>query len=96
MTLRACGNRDCPVLHRNTKYCSYRCRNVAEWYALTPDQRSEKGKRIARLRQAQSINRMIQRVRVLADTEPERLILAWRYGLRASKVRRYRASKQVA
>ena len=92
---RPCGNPPCGQLHRNAKYCSYGCRNAAEWSALTPEQRSAKGKRIAALRMAQQINRMIQRVKVLGDTENERLVWAWRYGLRASKVRRYRAKQKA-
>lgn len=93
---RLCANPACGRLHRNEKYCSYSCRNAAEWAALTAEQRSAKAKRIAALRLAQQINRMILRVKVLADSEDERLVLAWRYGLRSSKSRRYRAKASAA
>lgn len=37
---------------------------------------------------------MIQRVKYLGQTEDERLVLAWRYGLGAGKTRRYRQKKR--
>jgi hypothetical protein len=35
--------------------------------------------------------RMIARCKYYGQTEDERLVLAWRYGLGAAKTRRYRA-----
>ena len=72
-------------------YCSRSCNRTWHLMALqTPAQRSAQMRKARRLQQQQGINRMLVRVRVLADSEDDRLVLAWRYGLRASKARRYR------
>lgn len=49
-----------------------------------------------RLKFQRDINRMVQRVKVLADSEDERLVLAWRYGKAAAKSDRYRQRKASA
>jgi hypothetical protein len=54
------------------------------------EQRRATCRRIRALQWAQTINRMLLRVKVLADTEDARLILAWRYGKAAAKSERYR------
>lgn len=47
-------------------------------------------RRIRALQWQQDTNRMLQRVKALADTEDARLILAWRYVKRAANTARYR------
>lgn len=87
---KPCAHLGCQRQHRNKTYCSYACRNACLWAVLTSEERHVKGLSMARARLGQQMNRMLQRVKVLADAEDARLILAWRYGLRASKARRYR------
>jgi hypothetical protein len=48
------------------------------------------------LRYQQEVNRMLQRVKVLADTEDARLILAWRHGKYAGYQARHRAQRKGA
>jgi hypothetical protein len=86
----------CRDPHSNARFCSYSCRNAVEWAALTKSERSAKGKRMAQARVGQSIARMLQRVKAMAHGEDARLILAYRYGLGASKVRRYRLHRNRA
>ncbi len=85
----------CQTPHRNAVYCSYACRNRGEWRRNTAaglaHSRKMRGRQFA-LQMA----RMIARVKVLGRTEDERLQLAWRYGLGASKHRRYRAKQRAA
>jgi hypothetical protein len=51
--------------------------------------------RMARaLQQRQDINRMVQRVKAMADGEEARLVMAWRYGKVAGKSARYRRKRQ--
>ena len=95
MAMKPCGNPTCTQLHTNRVYCSYACRNTGEWRKHVTDGlihvRAMKQRQFALLMQ-----RMVQRVRYLGRTEEERLILAWRAGLGASKGRRYRAKRAAA
>lgn len=88
-TGRPCAHPKCGRLHRNATYCSIRCRNAA-WWGEGQAVRDAIGKRMRRAQQQQAIDRMITRCKVFADTEDERLVLAWRYGLSAARHRRYR------
>jgi hypothetical protein len=56
----------------------------------TAEARSAQMRRARWLQQRQDIHRMLQRVKVLADGEDARLVLAWRYGKRALKSARWR------
>ena len=61
----------------------------------TPEQRAERMRRARWLQQQQQVNRMLQRVKVLADDEDMRLVLAWRYGKACAKSQRYRQRRAV-
>jgi hypothetical protein len=56
----------------------------------TPAERSARMRRARALQQQQELNRMLQRVKILADTEDERIVLAWRVGKMAGKSARWR------
>lgn len=71
-------------------YCSHSCNRSWHLTLQGPEQRRACMTRIRALQWAQEMNRMIGRVRVLADTEEARLVLAWRYGKSARKAQRYR------
>jgi hypothetical protein len=60
----------------------------------TPAERSERMRRARALQQRQEINRMVQRVKAMADGEEARLVMAWRYGKVAGKSARYRRKRQ--
>ena len=88
--MKACARQGCQTLHRNKTYCCRACRNTGEWRKNV--QKSLVHARKMKAAQFQQlIARMIQRVKYLGQTEDERIVLAWRYGLGASKQRRYRA-----
>jgi hypothetical protein len=92
-----CHRPGCRVLAvRLGGYCSKSCNRT--WHlAMQPvEQRRETLRRIRALQWQQSINRMLQRVKVLADTEDARLVLAWRYGKAAAKTRRYRQQRMAS
>lgn len=72
-------------------YCSKSCNRRWHLMALTtPEARSAQMRRARALQMQQQINRMLQRVKALADTEDARIILAWRYGKASAKTARYR------
>src|SRR5262249_47010696 len=78
-------------------YCSRSCNRIWHLMALqTPEQRQAQMKRARDLQHQQEINRMLLRVKALADTEDERLMLAWRYGKAALKSARYRQKVAAA
>lgn len=56
----------------------------------TPEQRRATLQRIRALQWQQDINRMLLRVKAMADSEDARLVLAWRYGKGSAKSARYR------
>ena len=60
----------------------------------TPEQRSTQMRRARWMAQQQEINRMILRVKAMADGEDARLVMAWRYGKGAGKSGRYRARQR--
>jgi hypothetical protein len=76
--------------------CSIRCRNLEFWAKTTPEERTARARVMQKMRYAREINRMLQRVKVLADTEDERLILAWRHGKYAGYQARHREQKGAA
>jgi hypothetical protein len=87
---RPCGNPACGRLHGNAVYCSKRCTAITTRARQTPEQRRAIAK-AGRMRQFRGeVYRMIQRVKVLGQTEDERIVLAWRYGKGCAKARRYR------
>lgn len=71
-------------------YCSRSCNR--RWHlAMQPaEQRRATCSRIRGLQWAQDVNRMLQRVKALADTEDARLVLAWRYGKGSKNSKAYR------
>lgn len=71
-------------------FCSTSCNRSFHLAQQTPEQRRVMCNRIRSLQWAQDINRMLLRVKALADTEDARLVLAWRYGKSAAKSARYR------
>ena len=72
-------------------YCSRSCNRTWHLMALqTPAQRSAQMRRARWLQQQQGINRMLVRVKVLGQTEDERIVLAWRMGKGCAKSQRYR------
>ena len=76
---------------RDGCYCSRSCARTD--YLLTrctPAERSAQMRRARALQQQQAVNRMLQRVKVLADDEDTRLVLAWRLGKGCAKSQRYR------
>jgi hypothetical protein len=81
---------------RKSGCCSIRCRNLDFWSRTTPAERTARAKVMQTKRYQQEVNRMLQRVKVLADTEDERLILAWRHGKYAGYQARHRAQKGQA
>lgn len=81
----------CGRLHTNLACCSYQCRNKAGGARMAQTININRRK----LFESQ-IRRMIARCKVLGQTEDERLILAWRYGLGASKARRFRQKAREA
>lgn len=93
-----CHRPGCPHLAvKLGGYCSRSCNRT--WHlAMQPDeQRRATLNRIRALQWQQVIDRMLHRVKVLADTEDARLVLAWRYGKATAKSRRYRQhAKAVA
>jgi hypothetical protein len=90
---RPCGNPECQQLHRNAKYCSYSCENAAAWKRLSAEQRRAKGSQLRQRQFVIDMQRMIARCKAYGGTEDERLIIAWRYGLGASRQRRRRQVK---
>ena len=88
--MKPCANPACGQLHTNSVYCSYACRNTGEWRKHVQTSLA-RARQMRRVQFTQQIHRMIARCKVLGQTEDERLILAWRYGLGASKQRRFRA-----
>ena len=76
-------------------FCSRSCNRRWHWNTLTPaSARSAQMRHARRLQQQQQINRMIQRVMVLGETERDRLVLAWRYGKGCLKSATYRQRQQ--
>lgn len=71
-------------------FCSRSCTRSWQLALQTPEQRRARARHMRALQGRQEINRMVQRVKALADTEDERLVLAWRYGKQALKSARYR------
>lgn len=71
-------------------YCSRSCNRSWHLAMQSPEQRKAAASRMRAMQWAQEINRMLLRVKVLADREDERLVLAWRYGKMAAKSARYR------
>jgi hypothetical protein len=76
------------------RFCSVSCASTGRcaqfWAGKSPEERREHAIALSRQRYAQQIDRMLHRVKVLADTEDERIILAWRDGKQAAKSARYR------
>lgn len=77
-------------------YCSRSCNRAWHLAVLPADERRAMLRRIRALQWQQDTNRMLQRVKALADTEDARLILAWRYGKRAANTARYRRKGKAA
>jgi hypothetical protein len=75
-------------------YCSRSCNRAWHLAMQTPAERSARMRRARALQQRQDINRMVQRVKALADGEEARLVMAWRYGKIAAKSARYRLRKR--
>lgn len=75
---------------KNVAYCSRSCTAKATRAAQAPSRRSQMG-REARRRQLRDVRaRLIARVLVGADSLEARIVLAYRFGLGASKQRNYR------
>lgn len=76
-------------------YCGKSCRMKVTRAQQTPEQRSAMAKRASRAFAQMAAARLYARVRVLADSERDRVLLAYRYGLNAQRVRRYWLKFQV-
>jgi hypothetical protein len=92
--LGRCGH---PITTRSAKiYCSLSCAMKAARARQSPERKRE----IALLGRAAQRNdeweRFKARLRVMANTEEERWMLAFRYGLQCKYVRRYRRRKAAA
>jgi hypothetical protein len=91
-----CQRSGCTRLHQNAKYCSKRCTAITTRARQTPERRSEIAYR-GRMRQFRGeVYRMIQRVKVLGQTEDERIVLAWRHGKDAARTARWRAKQKAS
>jgi hypothetical protein len=96
---KPCGRDGCTTLIVSTPrgpawfakaiYCSRACRNAGEWRRNAQRSLAHAAK-MQKAYFATAIARMVQRVKYLGRTEDERIVLAWRHGLAASKQRRYR------
>lgn len=83
------------MARRAGAFCSRSCgrRWVLLFKTSAADRRAQMRHAI-RMKFQRDIARMLQRVKVLADTEDERLVLAWRYGKGAAKAQRYREKQK--
>lgn len=93
-----CGWPSCLQLAaRKSVYCSRACRMKAQRANQTPERRREIGQAANRaLQERHWFERLVARVMVFADTERDRILLAYRYGLKARNTRAHRQRKQSA
>jgi hypothetical protein len=86
VTLGLCGH----PLRAGERYCSRSCAMKALRGRETPTERTERARKARMTQGADLRERLIARVKVGADSLDARIVLAYRYGLGASKQRNYR------
>jgi hypothetical protein len=74
-------------------YCSKSCAARGYLATRTPEQRSAHGRRMAQAQVKRMLARMLVRVKVLADREDDRIVLAYRAGLLARNTRKRRTQQ---
>lgn len=77
-------------------YCSRSCNRRWHLAMIPAAQRQATCQRIRAMQWTQAMNRMLLRIKVMADTEDARLVLAWRYGKNAARSARYRERQKGA
>ena len=98
MTTRPCQRHGCRriVKHRGCRYCSKSCGRRAYLASLPAETKTAMGKHARAAQRNEEWERFKARLKVLADTEEQRWLLAYRYGLTARNTRRYRAKGKAA
>jgi hypothetical protein len=92
-----CARPGCPELAvRDGGFCSKRCTAIVTRAKQTPERRREIASAAAKSQGCDLMARLIARVKCFADTEDQRIVLAWRMGRASSSKRRYRQRQQHA
>lgn len=88
---KPCGRTGCRGLALpNCVYCSRSCAMTVLRANQTPEHRRRIALHARERQGANELRLMVERVKTLADTEDQRLALAWRLGKMAAKSERFR------
>lgn len=87
--------RQCGAPHTNVAFCSRSCACRYTRSQQTPAQRKAMSIEARRKQSADVAERLLARVKCLADTERGRILAAFRLGKAAAKSQRYRDRQQT-